>query len=369
MSVWFDYIPNVILAVYLLLHLVLLLGLLVNSRKVKRSVYEPSVSVIICAKDEEASIGACIISLLELNYPKDKLEVILVNDRSEDRTKEIMLEYVNKHKCLKYFEVTSQLGEMKGKTNALAQSIKQATGEIIFTTDADIEVNKNWIRRMLDHYDPKTGVAAGYSVIVPNGFFYSLQSADWLYLLSVASGGDGIGIPISCVGNNMSYRKSAYDETGGYEKIRFSITEDFLLLQKIHKISSYKRTVFPVDDETKNITLPCMNLTQLFRQKKRWALGGMGEFNMGIVVGILSWLTGAVILSGWAYMNFQSYLFFFIVKMLFDIVFLFPAVKEFKMYKVYLFMPLFEIYFAVYVLITSVLLAADRKVIWKDQKI
>lgn len=369
MTVLSDYIPNILLAVYLLLHFLLLIGLLINTRKVKRSAYEPAVSVVICAKDEEASIESCIISLLELNYPKEKLEVILVNDRSADRTKEIMLKYVNANKCLKYLEITSQLGEMKGKTNALAQALKHATGEVIFTTDADIEVNKNWISRMLDYYDAKTGVAAGYSVIVPEGFFYNLQSADWLYLLSVASGGDGIGIPISCVGNNMSYRKSAYDETGGYEKIKFSITEDFMLLQKIHKDSSFKKTAFPVDDETKNITLPCLNLTQLFRQKKRWALGGMGKFNMGIVVGILSWLNGAVILSGWAFMSFQSYLFFFIVKMIFDSVFLFPAVKEFKMYKVYLFMPLFEIYFAVYVLITSVLLALDRKVIWKDQKI
>lgn len=347
----------------------MLIGLLVNSRKSKRTGYEPNVSIIICAKDEENAIEPCIISLLNLNYPLEKLEIVLVNDRSGDKTGEIMQQYAAKNPCLKYIEIKEQQGKLIGKTNALAQAIKQVSGEVVFTTDADIEVNKNWVRRMLDYYSESTGVAAGYSVIIPDGFFNSLQSADWLYLLSVAAGGDGVGVPISCVGNNMSYRRKAYDEIGGYENIRFSITEDFLLLQKIHKDSSFKKTVFPVDDETKNITLPCLNLTQLFRQKKRWALGGMGEFNFGIVIGVLSWLTGAVILSGWAYMNLYSWLFFVAVKLLFDCVFIFPAVKEFKMYKVYLYMPFYELYFAVYVLITSAMIAMDRKVVWKNQKI
>lgn len=366
-----DLIVNIILGVYLLVHFILLIGLLVNSRKASRSSFEPKVSIIICAKDEEASIEECIKSLLRLNYPAGKTEAILVNDRSTDRTKEIMLAYTANNPSLKYLEITEEHThtKLKGKTNALAQALKTATGEVIFTTDADIEINPNWLRRMLDYYDDKTGVAAGYSVIEPKGIFSSLQSADWLYLLSVASGGDGAGIPISCVGNNMSYRRAAYDEIGGYEKIRFSITEDFLLLQKIHKDSSYKRTVFPVDDETKNVTLPCGDLTTLFRQKKRWALGGMGEFNLGIVIGVLSWLCGAVILGGWAFLPLSSWLFFMGVKLIFDSIFLFPAIKEFRMFKVYIFMPLFEFYFAVYVIITSLLVVMGRKVVWKNQKI
>lgn len=347
----------------------MLIGLLVNSRKAKRSSFEPKVSVVICAKDEEDSIEDCILSLLALNYPMEKLEVLLVNDRSVDRTKEIMMTYAQKHSSLRYFEVTQSYEKLKGKTNALAQALKLTTGDIIFTTDADIKVNRNWIRRMLDYYDDNTGVTAGFSVILPRGLFFSLQSTDWLYLLSIAAGGDGVGVPISCVGNNMSYRKDAYDKIGGYENIKFSITEDFLLLQKIHKDSKYKRTQFPLDDDTKNITLPCLDITTLFRQKKRWVIGGMGIFNFGIVVGIFSWLTGSVILTGWAYLSVQDYLFFFITKLIADSVFLFPAIKEFKMYKIYLYMPLYEIYFAIYVIITSVLLAIDRKVVWKGQKI
>lgn len=364
-----DIIANIVLGLYLIAHLIMLIGLLANSRKAINSSYEPVISIVICAKDEEGSIEDCIKSLLALNYPSGKTEIILVNDRSADRTKDIMLGYIKSHPTLNYLEITESHEKLKGKTNALAHALKIAKGEVIFTTDADIKVNPNWVRRMLDYYGTKTGVAAGYSVILPKGIFSSLQSADWLYLLSVAAGGDGVGVPISCVGNNMSYRKAAYDKIGGYEKIRYSITEDFLLLQKIHKDSDHKHTIFPLDDDTKNITLPCSDLTTLFRQKKRWAMGGIGEFNFGIVIGLFSWLTGAVILTGWAYLSLQEYIFFILVKLIADSVFLFPAIKEFRMYKVFLYMPLYEIYFAVYVIITSVLLAVDRKVVWKGQKI
>lgn len=358
-----------ILGFYLLMHLIMLFGLIKNSGKRRSSGFEPSVTIIICAKDEEDSIEDCIKSLLHLDYPAEKLQILLVNDRSKDKTKEIMNSYVSNFPQLEYMEITGQKGKLVGKTNALAQAIRSAEGEIIFTTDADIEVNKNWIRSILDYYDEKTGVVAGFSVIEPKGLFYGLQSVDWLYLLSVASGGDGVGVPISCVGNNMSYRRSAYDEIGGYEKVKFSITEDFMLLQKIHKDSEFKKTSFPVDDRTKNITLPCLSLKQLFRQKKRWAAGGMGELNFGMLVGLFSWLTGAVILTGWMFLDIQTYLYFVISKLVMDAVFLYPAAKEFKLLKIYIFLPLFQIYFAVYVIITSVLLAIDRKVIWKDQKI
>ncbi len=359
----------IILSFYGLVHLIMFVGIVINTRRKPNSIEEPNVSIVICAKDEESCIENCIQSLLKLNYPKEKLEFILVNDRSCDRTEEIMLNYVNKNPQFKYLSAVESKGKLKGKANALEQGLKLVTGEIVFTTDADIEVNTNWIKEMVKYYNSDTGVVAGYSVIEPSGIFPGLQSADWLYLLSVASGGDGIGVPISCVGNNMSYRKAAYDEAGGYEKIKFSITEDFMLLQKIHKDTKYKKTFFPVNNDTKNITLPCINLTQLLRQKKRWAAGGMGEFNFGILVGALSWIMGTLILTGWAYLDVQVYISFILSKLLIDLLVVIPAVREFKMYKVLLYLPLFEIYFAVYVIITSILLAIDRKVIWKDQKI
>jgi len=363
-----DIVIYSILALHVLIHLAMLVGLINNTKKPAESNYEPRVSIVICAKDEEDSISDCIDSLLELDYPNGKLEIILVNDRSVDKTKEIMLRHAAGNSVLKYLEITESIGKLKGKANALAQALKTVTGEIIFTTDADIKVNKKWVREILNYYDENTGVVSGYSVIEPKNLVWGIQSVDWLYLLSVASGGDGIGIPISCVGNNMSYRKKAYNEVGGYENIKFSVTEDFMLLQNISKKTSYK-TKFPVNNDTKNITLPCLTLKQLSGQKKRWAAGGLGAPNWGVLVGIFSWIAGAVLLSGWAYLCWQTYLAFLIIKLISDSLFLFPAIREFKMFKAYIYVIAFEIYFAIYVIITSLLLVTGRGVVWKDQKI
>jgi cellulose synthase/poly-beta-1,6-N-acetylglucosamine synthase-like glycosyltransferase len=70
-----------------------------------------------------------------------------------------------------------------------------------------------------------------------------------------------------------------------------------MLLQKIHKRGGYK-THFPVNKNTMNITLPCLTLKQLIRQKKRWSKGGLGEMNPGMVVALFSFLTGIILLIG-----------------------------------------------------------------------
>jgi len=363
-----ELIFYIIIGLYVLLHFILLIGLIRNKRKTGESAYEPVVSVVISAKDEEDSIEACINSLLELDYPKDKLEIVLVNDRSTDKTGEIMKRHLDSNPHIKYVEITNERGKLKGKANALAQALKSASGEIIFTTDADIKVNKKWIREALKYYKDNTGVVSGFSVIEPKNIFWGIQSVDWLYLLGVASGGDGIGLPISCVGNNMSYRKKAYDEIGGYENIPFSITEDFMLLQKIHKTGKYK-TYFPVNKDNMNITLPCLNIRQLIRQKKRWSKGGLGEINPGMIIGLFSFLTGFILLFGWLFVSWQSYLILLFVKLFTDLIFLLPAIIEFKKVKAYLYLIFFEYYFALYAVILPFLLAFDWKVVWKDQKI
>lgn len=358
----------IFLAIYLAEHLILFIGVLVNARKREANLTDyPMVSVIVAGKDEELNIGGCIESMLKIDYPHDKLEIILVNDRSTDRTGEIMQTYASRNPVLKYVEIKSIEGKLKGKTNALAIAIKQAKGEIILTTDADIKVKPGWVTGMVGYYDISSGVVSSFSAIIPKGVFNALQSIDWLYLLGIAAGGDGIGQPISCVGNNMSYRKKAYDEVGGYENIKFSITEDFMLLQTVNKRTKWK-TKFPIDNKIMNETYACGDWTELYRQKKRWAKGGLDSHSAGMFVGAMAWFAGAAMFAGWAF-GIKGYFVFLAAKFMIDSVYIFPVVKEFKMWKAYLFLPLFELYFAVYVFFMPFILLVDGKVVWKSQKI
>ncbi|MFW5701669.1 MAG: glycosyltransferase, partial [Bacteroidota bacterium] len=68
-----------------------------RKKLIYESDYEPRVTVLVPARNEEDKIARCLDSLTRINYPEDKLEIIIVNDRSEDRTSDIIDQFVNKY--------------------------------------------------------------------------------------------------------------------------------------------------------------------------------------------------------------------------------------------------------------------------------
>ncbi len=366
-----ERILYIVIALYFLEHLVYFLGMLrnFNSRKVTFNENEyPSISVIVAARNEENNIGTCIESLLKLDYPREKLEIIIINDRSTDKTGEVVKSYSVNNPELIYMETEESQSKLKGKTGALNQAIGRSKGEIIFTTDADIKVKPTWLKEMVRYYDDKTGVVNSYTIVDPKNLYHGFQSYDWLYLLTIASGADGINNQLSCVGNNMSYRRKAYEEVGGYEKVKFSVTEDFMLLKTIRDNTKWK-VKFPVDEKILNITLPCGDFKELYRQKKRWGKGGLNIRITGFLVGLIGWSAGTLFLGGWLLGCISAYLCFAVSKIFIDILFVLPAAVKFKKYRVFLYVIPFEIYFAVYAFVLPFILLFDRTVVWKEQKL
>jgi len=323
--------------------------------------------VIVAAKNEETHIQKCLESLLNLDYPKDKFEIVAVDDNSADATPNIIQSFAALNPVIKFFQPVGSIFHLRGKANALAQAIKTTKGEIIFTTDADCVVSPSWIREMVKYYDKQTGVVCSYTIIEPKSIFDAVQSFDWLYLLSLASGSSGLGDQLSCVGNNMSFRRVAYDEVGGYENIKFSVTEDFMLLQSIKRKTHWK-TKFPANPNIVNRTLPCSSLTELYRQKKRWGTGGLDINWFGYFVGFIGWATGAAILFSWLSIGWLSYFLLFTAKSVTDLLFLLPIVVRFKSYKILLYLIPFEIYFALYAFFLPPIVLLNRTVVWKEQK-
>lgn len=100
----------------------------------------PKISVIIPTYNEEKNIDKCLISVFSQNYPKDKLEVIVVDDKSEDKTLEIVKKYQ-----VKVFISGKRHGEISKMIG-----FKKASGEFAIYLDADVElVGKNWFQEML----------------------------------------------------------------------------------------------------------------------------------------------------------------------------------------------------------------------------
>lgn len=327
----------------------------------------PTVSVIVAARDEEENIQNCLNSLNNLNYPEGKIQIIIVDDKSADKTGEIVSEFI-KDKS-KFLKVVTQknIGELKGKTLAIANGIEHATSEIIMTTDADCVVSPDWAKTIVSYYtSDDVAIVNGMTNQKEYNSFASMQSMDFLYLLTVASGSMNIGKPLSCIGNNMSYRKSVYDEIGGYASLKFSVTEDFNLLMVIHKLKKYK-IIYPVDPGALVTSEPCSTFGSLYKQKKRWSVGGLESDIVGYLVMTTAFVTHAcMILAPFLYST--SVLLLIAFKVFIDYFFLAPVYRKLNLkfnLKDYL---IFEVYFIIYVLIVPFILLFNRKVEWKGRK-
>lgn len=237
---------------------------------------EPFVSIIVPARNEETRIRTCIESLSKSNYPVDKYEIVVVNDRSTDLTANVLQSLKDDYTNLKILTLTDSrtIKNLQGKPGALQSGIDNSKGEIILMTDADCTVEKEWVTTMVNQFsNPKVGLVPSYTLIKADTFFEQMQAVEWIMNHTMASAGVGIGQPLGCYGNNLAVRRSALESVGGYKDIRFSVTEDLALLQAIFAKGWEVRYVCsPFAVVT---TLPCETLGEYILQHHRWLRGGV----------------------------------------------------------------------------------------------
>ncbi|MBD3234957.1 MAG: glycosyltransferase [candidate division Zixibacteria bacterium] len=233
----------------------------------------PFVSVVIAARNEGDSIAQCLYSLEQQDYPSDKCEFIIINDRSGDKTEERIENFISHKPNFKLISIRDDPQNLTGKANAMKVGIKESKGKIILSTDADCEVPASWISSMVSCFDAGTGMVAGFSLPVIDNAFSALQALDHLFLIGIASGFAGSGIPQSCIGNNIAFRRTVYDEIDGYDGIGFTITEDVGLLRKIYEDTDYG-IKFTRDNTSLVSTRAAGNLKELVKQRMRWLIGG-----------------------------------------------------------------------------------------------
>jgi cellulose synthase/poly-beta-1,6-N-acetylglucosamine synthase-like glycosyltransferase len=326
----------------------------------------PIISVIVASRNEEKNILECITSLNQLEYPEQKLEIILADDNSSDTTGKIIDDFIFGKNKFKKIQISDDNGKLKGKVRAVSEAIKISKGEIIITTDADCEVKPGWVRAIASYYTDEVGVVNGYTTQTSNNFFGGMQAIDFIYLLTVAAGTININKPISCIGNNMSFRRKAYYEVGGYENIPFSVTEDFRLLMEIHKLGRYK-IIFPLEAGALVTSKPCRNLSELFHQKKRWAIGGLEAPLRGYLIMFWGFFTNLLVLLTPFFLSPNwFYLVFF--KLTTDFFTLYPLHSKLGIQKKMKYFLPHQIYFLVYVVLLPFILLFNRKVIWKGRK-
>ncbi len=361
----FEIIFLIFVSGYFIQSFLFLIGVNKKFPKIKEEEY-PSATVIVAARNEEKIILRCLRSLDKLIYPDGKLEIILVDDNSADATGKIIDEFIAGKNKFKKIVTKKEIGRLKGKTNALATALEIASGEIILTTDADCAVLPTWAYTTASYYQKDVAVVNGFTTQEASNSFSGMQSIDFIYLLSVAAGAINLNFPISCIGNNMSFRRQAYKEVGGYENLPFSVTEDFNLLKAISELKKYK-IIFPLNWENLVTSLPCGDFKSLYRQKKRWSVGGLGIPFRGYFVLVLGFITNLCVFISPLFFS-AVWLYLAVFKVAIDYFFLFPVHSSLGVRKNLKYFLTFEVYYTLYVVAIPFILSFSRKVIWKGRE-
>lgn len=236
---------------------------------------QPFVSVLVPARNEESAIGDCVTSLLAQDYPADRFEIIVIDDQSTDRTAEIVRLLCEQHPVLHLIRVTERPSNVSPKINALQAGIGASKGEIIFTTDADCFVKPEWISTCMRSFDEKVGVVTGTTIFLNkqnvSAPLFGIQFIDFLSHTACAAGAIGNGSVNNCNGSNMAYRRSAYEQAGGYAALAHLNTgDDSLLAQRIASETLYQ-VGFVLDERAQVTTYPVATWREFFLQRMRWA--------------------------------------------------------------------------------------------------
>ena len=236
----------------------------------------PFVSIVVAARNEEKTIASCLKTLCNQRYPADKHEIIIVNDRSDDRTADIVNRFSEKYSRVRLINVDESESDMAPKKWALHRGIQASGGEIILTTDADCIVRPGWIASIVRYFEDDVGLVAGYSSIqnTSPSLFHKLMALDALALAGVAAGSFGAGFPLTCTGRNLAYRKATYTQVGGFRSIgRFLSGDDDLFLHTVRKNTDWKCR-YAVDEASVIFSNPPQNVKAFIHQRIRHASKG-----------------------------------------------------------------------------------------------
>jgi cellulose synthase/poly-beta-1,6-N-acetylglucosamine synthase-like glycosyltransferase len=157
---------------YLVRHYIFTLTVLRRAKKPKNvefvadPKYEPTVSILIPARDEESVIGRLLQRMTELTYPRDRLQVIVIDDASSDGTGQIAEEYSRRCECIEVLHRAKKAGG-KGKASALNSGLERSTGEIVLCFDADYYPQKEIVEKLVKEFvDPTVGAVQGRPVVL-----------------------------------------------------------------------------------------------------------------------------------------------------------------------------------------------------------
>ncbi|MBU6490976.1 glycosyltransferase [Patescibacteria group bacterium] len=237
----------------------------------------PTVAVIVPCYNEAATVAGTCDSLLALDYPKERLEIILVNDGSTDGTADAMARF-NGHPQVRIIHK-----ENGGKHTALNAGIAATRAEIIGCLDADSFIEPNALREIVPGFErPEVAATtAAMSVHRPNNFIEHMQNAEYIFGITLRHAIASVNGIYVTPGPFSFYRSSVIEKIGGFR--RGHQTEDMEMALRIQR-AGYTIENAP---RARVYTKAPNTVAKLIKQRTRWTTGFLrnvlGEYRQLIV--------------------------------------------------------------------------------------
>lgn len=223
----------------------------------------PSVTVVVPCYNEEKTVAATVKSILNLDYPRSKLSLILVDDGSKDST----------WKALQKFKDQPQVKILRkengGKHTAMNLALESVKTDLVGALDADSFVTSDALKKIVPYFDDEKVMAVTPSIKVhePKGILGHIQKTEYSWSIFLRRMLSSLGALYVTPGPFSIFRKRVFDELGGYRKAH--MTEDMEMAMRMQKnhykiVNSHGAHVYTVAPK---------KLGALVKQRVRWSYG------------------------------------------------------------------------------------------------
>ncbi|MEM2956331.1 MAG: glycosyltransferase [Candidatus Pacearchaeota archaeon] len=255
----------------------LLITLMENWKKIKNPSPKKlfSVSLIVPAYNEEKNIAKTISCLANIEYPKNLLEILIIDDGSRDNTFKIAKQAARKEHS-KGIQIKVFTKPNGGKASAVNFGIKKSLGELVGTLDADSFVTKDALMKMIGYFNDEkvAAVTSSLKVYKPKGFLQRIQHIEYLFSIFMRKNFSFLNVIHITPGPLSIYRKAFFEKYGGFDE--HNLTEDteiaFRIQSKNYKIeNSIDAVVYTIAPDKFN---------ELLKQRIRWYYGLLKNLQM-----------------------------------------------------------------------------------------
>lgn len=341
----------------------------------KSYIPKTKVSIIIPARNEEENIENLLTDILLQIYPSELMEIIVVDDHSTDTTAEIVSKFLMV-KLISLSDFTQGVTINSYKKKAIEIAIKQATGELIITTDADCRMKKYWLLSIVHFFEKerKKLIAAPVIFSDSTNWFQIFQSIDFFTMQGITGALSFFKSGTMCNGANLAYTKSAFNAVKGFEGINdMASGDDMLLMYKIEQ-KYPKQTAYLKSRDAIVSTKAMKDVKSFFQQRIRWASKSKRFQDKNLLLILISIFLFNSLFVGLAIASFFNIQYFsilltsLIIKICIELILLVPVSRFFNKRKELWYFSILQLIHIPYIVLSAIL-SQFGSYEWKNRKV